>query len=88
MASVNAQKSLTIATGASTQWSAPPELDPSTQSLPENAAQYNVATAIAELAGDIPLQISIPLADSSTAQLVVPPFAVHEWRDLNAQSPT
>jgi hypothetical protein len=86
LVSVDSQKSLTIATGASAQWSAPPGLDPQTQSLPENAAQYNVAIAIAELAGDIPLQVDIPLADGSTAQLVVPPFAVHEWRDLYAKS--
>jgi Protein of unknown function (DUF3122) len=86
LVSVDSQKSLTIATGASAQWSAPPGLDPQTQSLPENAAQYDVAQAIAELAGDIPLQVDIPLADGSIAQLVVPPFAVHEWRDLYAQS--
>jgi hypothetical protein len=86
LVSVDSQKSLTIATGASAQWSAPPGLDPQTQSLPENAAQYDAAQAIAELAGDIPLQVDIPLADGSIAQLVVPPFAVHEWRDLYAQS--
>ena len=85
--SVSAQQPLKIATGASAQWKASPALDPPTQSLPENSAQYDVAVAIAELAGDIPLQVDIPLADGSTAQLVVPPFAVHEWRDLNAQSP-
>ena len=83
----NSQKSLKIATGFSAQWQAQPALDPQTQSLPENAAQYEVTQAIADLAGDIPLQVDIPLADGSTAQLVVPPFAVHEWRDLNAQSP-
>ncbi|MGB3299078.1 MAG: DUF3122 domain-containing protein [Phormidesmis sp.] len=84
----DSQKSLKVATGASAQWQVQPALDPQTQSLPDNAAQYEVTQAIADLAGDIPLQIDIPLADSSTAQLVVPPFAVHEWRDLNAQSPT
>lgn len=86
--SVNTQKPLKIATGASAQWQATPALDPQTQSLPENASQYDVAVAISALAGDIPLQVDIPLADGSTAQLVVPPFAVHEWRDLNALSPS
>ncbi len=85
--SVNPQKPLRIATGASAQWQAEPALDPQTQSLPENSAQYDIAIAISELAGDIPLQVDIPLADGSIAQLVVPPFAVHEWRDLNTQSP-
>lgn len=88
LVSVSTQQPLKIATGASAQWQATPALDPQTQSLPENSAQYDVAVAISELAGDIPLQVDIPLADGSTAQLVVPPFAVHEWRDLNAQSPT
>ncbi len=87
MVSLDPQKSLKIATGASAQWQAIPALDPQTQSLPENAAQYDVAVAITDLSGDIPLQVDIPLADGSIAQLVVPPFAVHEWRDLNAQSP-
>ncbi|MFK8184288.1 MAG: DUF3122 domain-containing protein [Phormidesmis sp.] len=81
------QKSLTIATGSSTQWQASPELDPQTQALPENVAQYNVAEAIDALQGDIPLQVEIPLANGSIAQLVVPPFAVQEWRKLNGQIP-
>ena len=38
------------------------------------------------LSGDIPLQVEIPLADGGIAELVVPPFAVHEWRDLTAQA--
>jgi hypothetical protein len=88
MVSLHSQKSLTIATGASTQWTAPLKLDSQTPSLPENAAQYNVATTIAELASDIPLQLDIPLSDGSIAQLVIPPFAVHEWRDLQAKIPT
>lgn len=87
MVSVNQDRPITIATGASMQWQAEPALDPQTSELPENAAQYDVAKAIADLAGDIPLQIDIPLGNGSTAQLVVPPFAVREWRNLNAQSP-
>ena len=87
MVSVKQTQPIAIATGASVQWSAQPELDPQTPELPEYAVQYNVAQAISELAGDIPLQIDIPLKDGSTAQLVVPPFAVREWRDLYAQSP-
>ena len=50
--------------------------------------QYNVAEALNAITGDIPLQIDIPLAGGSTAQLVVPPFAVHEWRELNQQNPS
>ena len=85
---LDAQQPIVIATGTSAQWTAQPALDPQTQSLPENASQYNVAAALNDLAGDIPLQIAIPLAGGRTAQLVVPPFAVHEWRALNDQSPS
>jgi hypothetical protein len=81
------QKPLTIATGTSAQWQAPVALDPQTPALPDNAAQYDVAEAIAQITSDIPLQVEISLADGSLAQLVVPPFAVHEWRELSAQSP-
>ncbi|MGC1308655.1 MAG: DUF3122 domain-containing protein [Phormidesmis sp.] len=84
---VDAHKPIEIATGSSAQWQAQPALDPQTKALPENVAQYDVAAAIDALQGDIPLQINIPLTGGSTAQLVVPPFAVHEWRDLNAQFP-
>lgn len=87
LVTLDSQKPLTIATGASAQWQAQPALDPQTQALPNNAAQYDVAEAIAHLTGDIPLQIEIPLAGGSIAQLVVPPFAVHEWRELSGQSP-
>ncbi|MGB7085217.1 MAG: DUF3122 domain-containing protein [Phormidesmis sp.] len=82
---VDSQKPLKISTGASAQWQADPALDPQTPDLPENANQYDVAAAIADLRGDIPLQVDIPLRGGSIAQLVVPPFAVHEWRDLNGQ---
>ena len=85
--SLNAQKPLVISTGSSLQWQAPPELDPQTQALPDNVAQYSVQKAIDALKGDIPLQAEIPLANGSVAQLVVPPFAVHEWRELNSQAP-
>ena len=84
---LDSQQPIVIATGTSKQWIAQPVLDPQTQALPENASQYDVAAALNDLAGDIPLQIAIPLVGGKTAQLVVPPFAVHEWRDLSSQSP-
>ena len=87
LVSLDSQKPITIATGASAQWQAQSALDPQTQSLPSNAGQYDMAATLADLTGDIPLQIEIPLVGGSVAQLVVPPFAVHEWRELNAQSP-
>ncbi len=87
LVSLDSQKPITIATGASAQWQAQFALDPQTQSLPDNAGQYDMAATLADLTGDIPLQIEIPLAGGSVAQLVVPPFAVHEWRELTVQSP-
>lgn len=87
LVALDAQKPISVATGSSLQWQAPPELDPQTSDLPENAAQYNMATPLNALEGDIPLQIDIPLAGGSIAELVVPPFAVHEWRELVTQAP-
>lgn len=84
---LNTEKPLNIATGSSLQWQAIPALDPQTGSLPDNSNQYDVARTLTELTGDIPLEIDIPLVGGSVAKLVVPPFAVHEWRELNQQSP-
>ncbi|MEL6554599.1 MAG: DUF3122 domain-containing protein [Cyanobacteria bacterium J06621_11] len=84
LVAVDDEKPLAIATGSSLQWQAPPELDPQTPELPENAAQYNIAETLNALEGDIPLQVDIPLSGDSIAKLVVPPFAVKEWRELAA----
>ncbi|WP_228024961.1 DUF3122 domain-containing protein [cf. Phormidesmis sp. LEGE 11477] len=88
LVTVDSQKPLTIATGSSLQWQVATELDPQTAALPDYVGQYNVMSVLSELSGDIPLQIEIALGDGSTAELVVPPFAVHEWRELTAMSPT
>lgn len=87
LVTVNSQKPLTIATGSSLQWQAAAELDPQTAELPDYAGQYNVMRVLSELSGDIPLQMDITLGDGSTAEIVVPPFAVHEWRALTASAP-
>lgn len=87
LVSVDDQQPLTIATGASLQWQASPELDPQTSELSANAAQYNVEETLSNLEGDIPLQIDIPLEGESVAKLVVPPFAVKEWRELARSRP-
>ncbi|MEO0490583.1 MAG: DUF3122 domain-containing protein [Cyanobacteria bacterium J06659_2] len=87
LVAVDAISPLKIATGASLQWQATPTLDPQTPALPDYAAQYDVADVLSALQGDIPLQLEISLADGGIAEVVVPPFAVHEWRELLAQSP-
>ncbi len=86
LVTVNSRAPLKIATGSSLQWQAAAELDPQTAELPDYAGQYDVRTVLSELSGDIPLQIDITLGDGSIAELVVPPFAVHEWRELTASS--
>ena len=86
LVTVDSQTPLTIATGSSLQWRVTYELDPQTAELPDYAGQYSVMTVLSELSGDIPLQMNIALGDGSTAELVVPPFAVHEWRELTAMS--
>lgn len=84
LVSLDSTQPLTVATGSSLQWEAVAALDPQTPSLPDNSGQYDFAKTLSELQGDIPLQIDIPLAGGSVAKLVVPPFAVHEWRTLAA----
>lgn len=88
LVTLNASAPLDIATGSSLQWQASPALDPQTPALSDNAGQYDVSRVLEALDGDIPLQVNISLAGGSVAQLVVPPFAVSEWRELAAQSPT
>ncbi|MEM6869357.1 MAG: DUF3122 domain-containing protein, partial [Cyanobacteria bacterium P01_C01_bin.121] len=85
--SLKEQQPLKISTGSSLEWQASPKLDPQTSSLPENAAQYDIAETMDALTGDIPLQIDISLKGGSVAQLVVPPFIVKEWRELVSQVP-
>ncbi|WP_038017142.1 DUF3122 domain-containing protein [Synechococcus sp. PCC 7335] len=87
LVTVDSKKPLMIATGSSLQWQATAELDRQTAELPDYAGQYNVATVLSDLSGDIPLQMNITLGDGSTAEIVVPPFAVHEWRELAALAP-
>ncbi|MGD1895351.1 MAG: DUF3122 domain-containing protein [Phormidesmis sp.] len=84
LVTLDTQRPLTVATGSSLQWTAAAELDPQTPALPDNAGQYNFAEPLDALKGDIPLQIDIPLSGGSIAELVVPPYAVHEWRELAA----
>jgi hypothetical protein len=84
VAEVVPDQALTLATGTRLQWLVPPALDGQTLALPSNAAQYNVAAFAQDLKGDIPLQLFVPLAGDRTAELVVPPFVVHEWREVIA----
>ncbi|MEM8807201.1 MAG: DUF3122 domain-containing protein [Cyanobacteria bacterium P01_G01_bin.38] len=76
------QPSITVLTGTDLQWTAPPQLDPQTKQLPSNASQYDFYAVITGLTNDIPLEIKVTLKGDRKATIVVPPFAVHEWREL------
>ena len=79
------QKPLLIDTGTSLQWQAKPKLDPPTPALPSNTNQYDVATVIGELQKAIPLTLLVPLQGKAPSEIIVPPYAVKEWRELAAQ---
>lgn len=80
------QKPLLIDTGTSLQWRATPKLDPPTPALPSNTNQYDVAAVIDELQKAIPLTLMVPLEGKAPSEIIVPPYAVQEWRELAAQT--
>ena len=79
---VDPSSPLQIETGTELQWQANPAVDQATLTLPANVGQYDVQSLIRHLAGDIPLQLRIPLKAGRTAELLAPPFVVKEWRSL------
>ena len=83
---VDPQKPLTIDTGTSLQWQATPKLDPPTPALPNNTNQYDVAAVITDLQKAIPLTLAVPLQGKAASKIIVPPYAVKEWRELAAQT--
>ncbi|MGP1375214.1 MAG: DUF3122 domain-containing protein [Almyronema sp.] len=84
LVAVEQSQPLTIATGTALTWQAPAARDRTLQQLPTNAGQYDVQTAIAQLAGNIPLQLEVPLQGGGVAEIVAAPFVVREWRSLAA----
>lgn len=83
---VNPQKPLLINTGTSLRWQATPKLDPPTPALPSNTNQYDVADAMGDLQKAIPLTLMVPLQGKAPSEIIVPPYAVKEWRELAAQT--
>ncbi|MEM9264202.1 MAG: DUF3122 domain-containing protein [Cyanobacteria bacterium P01_F01_bin.13] len=83
---VDPQKPLTINTGTTLQWQALPKLDPPTPALPNNTNQYDVADVMTDLQKAIPLTLMVPLQGKAASEIIVPPYAVQEWRDLVAQT--
>jgi len=50
--------------------------------LPANVGEYDLLPFMRQLDTDSPLQLELPLQNKRTAKLLVPPFAVREWRSL------
>ncbi len=84
--SIEPKTPLAIDTGTILQWQAPPKLDPPTPALPSNTNQYDVANVIPDLQKAIPLTLKVPLQGKAPSEIIVPPYAVQEWRELAAQS--
>jgi hypothetical protein len=78
---------LQIQTGTLIEWTAHPEVDSQTKALPENVAQYRVDNILQDLQTPIPLTLAVPLQRSAPARLVVAPFVVQEWLELNQMNP-
>ncbi|MGD1856656.1 MAG: DUF3122 domain-containing protein [Leptolyngbyaceae cyanobacterium] len=83
---VDPQKSLLIDTGTSLQWQAAPKLDPPTPALPSNTNQYDVASVMDGLQKAVPLTLAVPLQGKASSEIIVPHYAVKEWRQLAAQT--
>ncbi|MEM8612451.1 MAG: DUF3122 domain-containing protein [Cyanobacteria bacterium P01_H01_bin.105] len=80
------QQALTIDTGTALRWQANPKLDPPTPALPSNTNQYDVADVMAALQKAIPLTLRVPLQGKAPSEIIVPPYAVKEWRELAQQT--
>ncbi|ESA36077.1 hypothetical protein N836_08845 [Leptolyngbya sp. Heron Island J] len=80
------QKPLTIDTGTAFRWQANPKLDPPTPALPSNTNQYDVTDVMTDLQKAIPLTLAVPLQGKAASEIIVPPYAVKEWRELVAQT--
>ena len=71
---------LQIITGTGKFWNAENVLINS--SFPANVGEYNFLEVMKNLDYDTPLRLNLSLQDSSRAEIVVPIFAVKEWRKL------
>jgi hypothetical protein len=78
---------LEVTTGTLVAWRAVPTLDAKTKELPPNVGQYRMDQVLTDLQEAIPLTLVIPLANAASARLVVAPFVVQEWLELNKMLP-
>ena len=52
------------------------------KTLPTNVGEYDFLEVVTHLNNNKPLQLNVALKGGQLAELLVPPFAVREWRDL------
>ncbi|MGK7922621.1 MAG: DUF3122 domain-containing protein [Trichodesmium sp.] len=71
---------LKITTGTGKLWDVEDVLIDS--SFPANVGEYDFLEVMKNLDYDTPLRLNLSLQDSSRAEIVVPIFAVKEWRRL------
>ena len=83
---IDPQKPLIINTGTALQWQVNPKLDPPTPALPNNTNQYDFTPVMENLQKAIPLTLAVSLQGQAPSEIIVPPYAVKEWRELAAQT--
>lgn len=71
---------LQITTGTEKAWTAVDVLVGS--SLPNNVGEYDLLQVMTQLDKNTPLRLSLPLKSQQIVDLLVPPFAVQEWRQV------
>ena len=81
LVAVDKRQPLSVTTGTGLDWRLPPSLDPQTQTLPDNVAQYDAQPLLSDLKGAIPLEMGVPLS-IGVARFVVAPFVTEEWLEL------
>jgi hypothetical protein len=74
---------LNITTGTGESWQVQDVWNPSL--LPLNVGEYDASNLMNQLDSNSPLRIDLPLNKQPLVELVIPPFAVQEWRDLISQ---
>lgn len=73
-------RQLQITTGTGEAWMA---ADVGAESsLPANVGEYDILEMINQLDSNTPLRLSLPLKNQRSVELLVPAFAVQEWRSL------
>jgi hypothetical protein len=70
---------LQVTTSTDQIWTAPSARN---TPLPSNVGQYDIRFLMAQLQSNAPLELAVPLTTGETANVVVPPFVLQEWRDV------